>query len=57
MLYQLLLQRAPNPAELAQVRRAAGSAGSGVYFNQAASPERILDAGIPEDDGCLAKLR
>ena len=57
MLYQLLLQRAPNPAELAQVRRAAGSAGSGVYFNQAASPERILAAGIPEDDGCLAKLR
>jgi hypothetical protein len=58
MLYYLLLQRAPNPAEFAQLLKTANAAGPGVYFNQVAAQARFLAAGfIIEDAGFLAQFR
>jgi len=57
MLYHLLLQRAPNPAELAQLLQTANAAGPGVYFNQVTTQARILAAGFVEDPGFLARFR
>ncbi len=57
MLYHLLLQRSPNPAELAQLLKTANAAGPGVYFKQVATQARILAAGFFEDAGFLAQLR
>ncbi len=57
MLHHLLLQRAPNPAELSQLLRTANAAGPGVYFNQVTAQERILAAGILADDGFLSQFR
>jgi uncharacterized protein len=57
MLYHLLLQRAPNAAELAQMVNTANAAGPGIYFNQAAAQVRILAAGFIEDAGFQAQFR
>ena len=57
MLYHLLLQRSPNPAELAQLLKTANAAGPGVYFNQVTAQTPILAAGFMEDPAFLAQLR
>jgi uncharacterized protein len=57
MLCHLLLQRAPNPAEFAQLLQTANAVGPGVYFNQVTAPARILAAGFIEDAGFLAQFR
>ena len=57
MLYHLLLQRAPNPAEFAQLLKTANAAGAGIYFNQMDAQARILAAGFIEDAAFLAQLR
>ena len=57
MLCHLLLQRAPNPAELAQLLKTANAAGPGVYFNRTAAQTRTLAAGLIEDPAFLARLQ
>jgi ankyrin repeat protein len=57
MLYHLLLQRAPDPTELAERLKTANATGPGVYFNQVTAQERILAAGFIDDATFMAQFR